>query len=110
MKVRKSGDACDFLIKPRVVFHRAGAEWVHALIDRIIPRGHAREVSHDVDFGNFRHAGEIVFALKLAWNDFIKRALTNVERGQTESRAARLRAFEDQLLVMADVCGYFPDH
>src|SRR5436853_3306576 len=98
MKVRKTVDARDFLVKPRVVFHRAGAEWVHALIDRIIPRRHAREVSHDVDFGNFRHAGEIVFALKLAWNDFIERDLTNVERGQAKTRAARLRAFDDQLL------------
>src|SRR5437764_14569511 len=47
MKVRKSGDARDFFIKTRVVLHRARAKRVHALVDRIIPRRHAREVSDD---------------------------------------------------------------
>ena len=109
MKVRKTVDAGYFLIKPRVIFHRAGAEWIHALVDRIIPRGDAREVPHDVDFSDFRHTHKIIFALKLARNNFVERDLINVERRQTESRTAWLRAFEDQLLVMADVSSYFAD-
>ena len=73
MKIRKVRDARDLFVQPRVVLHCARAEWIHALIDRIIPRRHAGEVPHDVDFSDLGHAGEIVVALKFARDDFIER-------------------------------------
>ena len=64
-------------------------------------------MSNHVNLSDFGHAGQIVVALKLARDDFIQRGFFHVERGQAKSGAAGLRAFEDQLLVVADVSGYF---
>ena len=66
MQICKARDTRDLFIQARVVLHRARAERVHALIDRIIPGRDAREVTNHVDFSYFGHAFEIVVALKLA--------------------------------------------
>jgi hypothetical protein len=50
---------------------------------------------HDVDFSNFRHTGEIVISLKVAGNNLIEVGFLHIERRQTETGPARLRAFED---------------
>src|SRR5689334_14412017 len=109
MKVREAGDARDALVEARVVLHRARAEWIHADVDRVVPRRHANEVAHHVDFADFRHACEIVVALKLFRDQCVERRLFHVERGQTITDASVLRTLEDQLFVGTDVLGYFSD-
>src|SRR5688500_19497143 len=68
MQVREACNACDAFVETRVVLHRARTEWIHADVDRVIPRRHANEVAHNVHFADFRHAPEIVVALKLLRN------------------------------------------
>src|SRR5260370_36494578 len=79
---------------------------MQAGVDRIIPGGHSREVADLVYFGDFRHAGVIIFALKLRRNDFVERGFRNIERRQHEARATRMRTLKDQLLVMAEGRSY----
>ncbi len=43
-------------VHTRVVLHGAGAQRVHAEIDRVIPGGKTREVPHDFDFADFGKA------------------------------------------------------
>ena len=93
----------------RIVFHRAGAERVHALIDGIVPGGHANEVANDIDFAYFRHTFQIVVSQKLLRHNLGDRLLVNIERRQTIADAARLRALEDQSLVRVDVGSNFGD-
>src|SRR5260370_20300798 len=82
---------------------------MQAGVDRIIPGGHSREVADLVYFGDFRHAGVIILALKLRRNDFVERGFRNIERRQHEARATRMRTLKDQLLVMAEVRSYLDD-
>src|ERR1051326_275100 len=109
MKVSKARDARDALVQTRVVFHRARTERIHPDIDRVVPSRHANEVTHDVDFADFRHAGEIVVTLELFGDEIVERRFVDVERGQSIADASGLRTFEDQLLVRTDVTGYFRD-
>ena len=54
------GDAVqtrDVLVHARVVLHGAGAERIHAEVDREIPSGEAREVADHLDFTDFGEAG-----------------------------------------------------
>ena len=103
MQVRKIRNARDLLVQTRVVFHRARAQRIHALIDGIVTGGNARKVPHHVDLSYFGHSFQIVFALKLRRNNFVEGGLIHIERRQTVARAAPLRALEDQLLVGTDV-------
>ncbi len=54
MRLGQSLDAGDEFIHARVVFHRAGAERIHAEVDGVVPGGEAREVADDFDFGQLR--------------------------------------------------------
>ena len=65
MKSRKTSNTRNLLIQTRIVFHRAGAKRIHALVDRIVPSRHANEVANDVNLTYFRHALEIVVSEKL---------------------------------------------
>jgi hypothetical protein len=67
-------------------------------------------VTDDVDFGDFRHALEIVVALKLARNYFVEGGLVYIKRREAVAGATFLRALEDQLLVGTDVAGDFINH
>jgi hypothetical protein len=107
MQICKAGDAGHAFIKTRVVFHRAGTQRVHAEIDRIVPGGHAHEVTDDVHFADFGHAFEIVVTTKLSRN--VERGFFHVEGRQTIANATGLRAFEDELFVWTDVAGDFSD-
>jgi len=39
MQVAKAGQPDDALVHPRVVFHRAGAQWIKAGVDAEVARG-----------------------------------------------------------------------
>src|SRR4026208_1308118 len=105
MKVGESCNPRDFFIESRVVLHRARAQRVHAEIDRVVPGGHANEVTYHVDFADFRHAFEIVVTTELlrdAQLNFIDSG-----RRQAIPDAAGLRSLEDELLVWTDMSGGF---
>src|SRR5215207_10218164 len=105
MKIGETRDPCDSLVQPRVVLHRAGAERIHAEIDRVVPGRHTNEVTYHVDLAHFGHAFEIVVTTKLGGN--VQRDFVDVERRQAIADAPRLRALEDELLVLADVTSNF---
>jgi len=48
------------LVDLGVVLHRAGAERVQSEIDRGVPGGDPREVTHHIDLGQLRQRGQIV--------------------------------------------------
>src|SRR6188474_1641927 len=97
MQVCKSGDSRNFLVEPRVVLHRARAQRVHAQIDRVVPGGHANEVTYHVDFTYFGHAFEIVVTTKLIRD--VQLNFIDVESRQAIPDTTCLRSFEDELLV-----------
>src|SRR5581483_982019 len=65
MRVADAFEPRDKLVHTRVVLHRAGAERIHAEIDRIVPRGESGKVADDLDLAYFGHHTEI-FANMLA--------------------------------------------
>ena len=105
MKICEPCDTRDAFVEARVVLHRARAQRVHAEIDRIVPGGHANEVPNDVHFADFGHAFEIVVATKLGWN--VQWQFIDVQRRQSITDSSGLGAFEDELLIWADVAGDF---
>mgnify|MGYP003346471712 CR=1 FL=1 len=66
MKACETGDARRLLVQPRVIFHRAAAERVHAKIDRIIPGRDAGEVPYDIDLGDLWNSFESVTPSQIA--------------------------------------------
>src|SRR5262249_48518288 len=80
------------LVDPRVVLHRARAEWVKARVDAEIARRELREMAEDLRLGELPETGggraaQVVGALR---------------RGEVDARrpaalATRLRLFEDEL-------------
>src|SRR5262245_10294054 len=105
VQVGEAGDSRHTFVETRVVFHGARSEGVHAEIDRVVPGGHANEVTYHVDFAHFRHAFEIIITTKLvrdAQLDFL-----NIERRQAIPDATGLRSLEDELLVRTDMSGDF---
>src|SRR5215213_2236817 len=105
VKVRETGNPCDFFVESRIVFHRAGAQRVHAEIDRIVPGGDANEVTYHVDFAHFGHAFEIVITKKFVWD--VQLGFIDIESRQAVSDATLLRSLEDELLVRTDMSGDF---
>ena len=53
-------EARDEFVDARVVFHGAGAERIHAEVNRVIPGGEAREVADHFDFADFGEAFDCV--------------------------------------------------
>src|ERR1044071_8564057 len=103
MKIGKAGDARYFFVETIVVLHLAGAERIHPLTDRVIPRRDAREMTNYVDFCDFGHAGQFIVALKLGRYYFVEWRLINIERRKTETHTPRLRAIKNKPLVWAEV-------
>ena len=50
MEIREAVDASDLLVDSRIVFHRARAQRIQAVIDAIVPRGQPCEVSDYIHF------------------------------------------------------------
>src|SRR5438552_9429030 len=48
MDVGEPGQACQFLVEPRVVLHRAGAERIEPGVYRVVLLRKPREVPHDL--------------------------------------------------------------
>ena len=57
MRFGDAFQARDELVDARVVLHGAGAERIHAEIDRVVPGGEAREVADDLDLGELGQSG-----------------------------------------------------
>ena len=55
--------ARDKLVYARIVFHRAGAQWIHAEVDRVIPRGKPRKVANHLDLADFWKSFDAVAAM-----------------------------------------------
>ncbi len=88
MQIGKAGDARDPFVETRVVFHRARAQRVHAEVDRIVPGGHANEVTDHVNLADLGHTFEIVVTTEFRGElecDFI-----DIEGRQTISNAPGL--------------------
>src|SRR6185503_6400860 len=103
MKACEAGNACDLFIQTRVVLHRAGAEWVHALIDRVVPRRHANEVTNYIHFTYFRNALEVVVSKKLLRHYIADGLFVDIECRQAIADAAWLRTLKDQSFVGVNV-------
>ena len=95
MKIGEARDARHALVQARIVFHRAGAERIHAEIDRVIPLRHANKVSNNVHFADFRQAIKVIIALKLARNNCVDRSLVDIKWRQPITNSASLRTLED---------------
>ena len=76
-----SFEAGDDLVDARVVLHGAGAERVHAEIDRVIPGGEAGEVADDFDLADLGQVAEI-FARSVSAEQSCGVDLGHVERRQ----------------------------
>src|SRR5215203_2613246 len=100
MQVRKAGDTRDLFVKPRVVLHRARSERVHAEVDRVIPRRDAREMPNDVDLAYFGYTVKIVIASQFGRQKIVDVCFLDVQLRQAITDATRLRALEDQRLVL----------
>ena len=101
-------EARDEFVDARVVFHGAGAERVHAQIDRVIPGGKAGEVADHFDFADFGEAFD-----GIAREGGAERGggvdRRDVERRQFHAALAGSGMFEDQPFVLADVRARFAD-
>src|SRR6266849_8765034 len=53
MFARESVEPRNELIHAWIVFHRAGAEWIHAEINRVVPGREPREVANHFDLADF---------------------------------------------------------
>src|SRR5215213_3644823 len=107
MQVRKSRDTRHSLVETRVVLHRARTQRIHSDVDRVVPGGHANEVTYNVDLTHFRHSFQIVVTPKRSWNEAVDGRLFNIQRRQTVADSTGLRTLEDELFVRTDMCCYF---
>ena len=87
------GDAVqarDEFVHARIVFHRAGAERIHAEIDRVVPRREPREVADHFDFADFGKSFDGLAGVVRAQRGARVHG-GHVERRQLECRACRAR-------------------
>ena len=101
-------EARDEFVDARVVLHRAGAERVHAQIDRVVPRGKPREMADHFDFADFGKSldrvADIVRAQRRA-----RVHRRHIERREFDAALAGRGLLEDQPFVLADVTSGFFD-
>ena len=105
------GDAVqarDEFVYPRVVFHRAGAERVHAEVNRVIPRGKPREVADHFDLADFGKSFD-GFAHVVRAQRRARIHGGHIERRQLEPALAGRGLLEDQPFILADVPPRFFD-
>src|SRR4029077_11080989 len=95
-------------VDPRVVLHGAGAEGIHAEVDRVVPGGEAREVANDFDFADFGESLNALAAVILA-ESFGGIAARHLERRKFESAFAGRGLLEDEPFVLVRVAGSFFD-
>ena len=94
-------EAGDDLIDPRIVLHGAGAERVHAVIDRVIPGGEAGEVADDFDLADFRQRGGFGAQCGAEFGGGID--FGHIERAQAIGFLAGRGVLEDEALVLRDM-------
>ena len=64
-----------------------------------------------VNFGNFRHAFEVVRAAQFRRNNLVEIRFFNIEFRQTVADSSRLRAFENQPFILRRMlCNFFNTH
>jgi len=105
---REAGQPRNMLVHPRVVFHGAGAEWVHSQINGVIPRGKTREVTDYFDFADFRktfHAAATVGAAQ----GFRRINGRNIERRKIKRPFPWRRFLENQPGILIGVPRCFFD-
>jgi hypothetical protein len=102
MRIRNSLNRRDRLVHPRVVLHRAGAERIHAEVDRIVPCRQPREVANDLDLAHLRHHAKITAQAIAQQRRGIHR--WHIQLRQPISLLPRRRLLEDQPFVLIDMC------
>src|ERR1700719_657259 len=101
-------DARDEFVDARIVFHGAGAEGIHAEVDRVVPRREAREVANDFDFADFGESRNALVAMSLP-ESLGGIDARDVERRQFETALARRGLLEDEAFVLVGVARSFLD-
>src|SRR5258706_11531161 len=101
MPVRDSFHPRHGFIHARVVLHRAGAERIHAKINRIIPRREPGEVANDFDLAHLRHVAEI---FSFRWTEKLRSIdFWHVQRWQFPCGFACRGFLKDQPFVLINV-------
>ncbi len=98
----------DELVDARIVFHGAGAERVHAEIDRVIPCGKAGEVADHFDFADFGEAFNGI-AAECSAERSGRIDGGDIERRKLHAALAGQRMLEDQAFILADVLAHLAD-
>src|SRR6185312_16283657 len=102
MRPRQALSARNGFVDARVVLHGAGPERVHAEIDRVVPRGKAREVAEHFDFAHFGKVFDGGADVSRA-EGFRGIYFRNVERGELIAVLARRAALENQAFVLGEM-------
>src|SRR5262245_66322965 len=110
MRGREAFESRRALVELRVVFHRAGAERIHPVINSVVPRRNPREMADDVNLADFGQSREVVVAQQFRIDQRINRRRFDIERGQFVTNTTRARTLEDQTFVLIDVNACFFDH
>ena len=105
---RDAVEACDEFIYARVVFHGAGTERIHAEVDRVIPRGEAREMAEDFDFADFWETLD-AFGAQTRAQGFRWIGGRDIQRWEFECALAGRGFLEDQAFVLARMARCFFD-
>src|SRR5579875_3295055 len=92
----------DEFVYARIVFHGAGAQWVHTEVNRVIPGGKAGKMAQDFDLAELGKTLD-AFATMVGAESVRRVNGGHVERRQIKSPFARRRFFEKQPFVLADV-------
>src|SRR5258708_16249954 len=95
-------------IDTRVVLHRAGAQWIHAQVDGVVPRRKAREVAENFDLADFGKSFD-TRAPVIGTESLGGIGGGYVERRQFERALTRRRLLEDQPFTLVGVARGFLD-
>ena len=98
MRLGQALDAGDRLIDARVVLHGAGAQRIHAQVDRVVPSREPREVADDLDFAQLGEQARYLPVRITKQRRHIHHR--HVERRQLVSALPRRRLLEDERLVL----------
>jgi hypothetical protein len=101
MGLRDALEAGDELVHPRVVFHGAAAQRIHAEIDGIVPGGETGEVANDLDLAQFGHQSQIR-AGRLAQQVY-RIDVRHIEGRHFVGLLTRRRLFKYQGLILSKV-------
>ncbi len=107
VRVGQPGQTRGELVDARVVLHGARAQRIHAVIDGVVPGGHAGEVADDFDLAHLGHVAQVLASLIAEQRFGID--FRHVQRRQLVSLLAGRRLLEDESFVLTNVRGGFLD-